>query len=62
MQHHGQTFAHARAVRQRSRRTSMDRFHYGQKFEKSRNRKFYYHGIEEHPEISKIAKFGCETL
>ena len=51
--------------------------HYGQNFEKSWNllfaillnlfnfeksRKIYYHSIEEHPKISKIAKFGCETL
>ena len=37
----------------------MDRLHYGQNFEKSLNRKIYYHSIEEHPKISKIAKFGC---
>ena len=41
---------------------SMDRLHYGQNFEKSLNRKIYYHSIEEHPKISKIAEFGCETL
>ena len=40
----------------------MDRFHYGQNFEKSLNRKIYHHSIEEHPKIIKIAKFGCETL
>ena len=40
----------------------MDRLHYGQNFEKSLNRKIYYHSIEEHPKISKIAKFCCETL
>ena len=39
----------------------MDRLHYGQNFEKSRSRKIYYHSIQEHPKISKIAKFGCET-
>ena len=38
----------------------IDRLHYGQNFEKSSNRKIYYHSIEEHPKISKIAKFGCE--
>ena len=32
------------------------------KFWKSLNRKTYYHSIEEHLKISKIAKFGCETL
>ena len=36
--------------------------HYGQNFEKSLNRKTYYHSIEEHPKIRKIPKFGCETL
>ena len=40
----------------------MDRLHYGQNFERSLNRKTYYPSIEEHPKISKIAKFGCETL
>ena len=42
----------------------MDRLHYGQNFQKSLNRNIYYHSIdhEEHPKISKIEKFGCETL
>ena len=40
----------------------MDRLHDGQNFEKSLNRKIYYHSIEEHPKISKIAKFGREML
>ena len=40
----------------------MDRLHYGQNFEKSWSGKVYYHSIEEHPKISKIAKFGCEML
>ena len=40
----------------------MDRLHYGQDFEKSWNRKIYYNSIEEHPQISKIAKFGREML
>ena len=40
----------------------MDRLHYGQNFEKSWNMKIYRHSIVEHPKISKIAKFGCETL
>ena len=35
---------------------------YGQNFEKSWNRKIYYHSIEEHPKINKIEKFGCKTL
>ena len=40
----------------------MDRLHYGQNLEKSWNRKIYYHSIEEHFKISKIEKFGFETL
>ena len=40
----------------------MDRLHCGQNFEKSGNRKIYYHSIEEHPKIGKIAKSCCETL
>ena len=40
----------------------MDQLHYGQNFEKSWNRKIYHHSIEEHPKISKTAKFGCETV
>ena len=30
--------------------------------EKSWNGKIHYHSIEEHPKISKIAKFGREML
>ena len=40
----------------------MDRLHYGQNIEKSLNRKIYCHSIEEHPKISKIAKFGGKPL
>ena len=40
----------------------MDRLHYGQNFEKRLNGKIHYHSIEEHPKISKIAKFGREML
>ena len=40
----------------------MERLQYGKNFEKSWNRKIYLHSIEEHPKISKIAKFGRETL
>ena len=40
----------------------MDRLHYGQNFEKRSNGKIQYHSIEEHPKISKIAKFGREVL
>ena len=40
----------------------MDRLHYGQNFEKCSNGKIHNHSIEEHPKISKIAKFGRETL
>ena len=40
----------------------MDRLHYGQNFEKSWSGKIHYHSIEEHPKISKIAKFGREML
>ena len=41
----------------------MDQFHKnGQNFEKIWNSKIHYHSIEEHPKISKIAKFGCEML
>ena len=40
----------------------MDRLHYGQNFEKSSSGKIRYHSIEEHPKISKIAKFGREML
>ena len=38
----------------------MDRLHYGQNFEKSWSGKIYYHSIEEHPKISKIAKLGAK--
>ena len=41
---------------------SMDRLHYGQNIEKRSNGKIHYHSIEEHPKISKIAKFGREML
>ena len=34
----------------------------GKILKKSWNRKIYHHSIEEHPKISKIEKFGCETL
>ena len=40
----------------------MDRLHYGQNFEKRSNGKIHCHSIEEHPKISKIAKFGREML
>ena len=40
----------------------MDRLHYGQNFEKRSNGKTHYRSIEEHPKISKIAKFGCKML
>ena len=40
----------------------MDRLHYGQNFEKRSNGKIQYHSIEEHPKISKTAKFGREML
>ena len=41
----------------------MDRLHYGQNFEKSWSGKIHNHGgIEEHPKMSKIAKFGREML
>ena len=43
-------------------RKPMDRLHHGQNFEKSWNGKIHYHSIEEHPKISKIAKFGREML
>ena len=36
----------------------IDRLDYGQNFEKRSNGKIHYHSIEEHPKISKIAKFG----
>ena len=40
----------------------MDRLPYGQNFEKSSSGKIPNHSIEEHPKISKIAKFGREML
>ena len=40
----------------------MDRLHYRQNFEKSPSGKIHYNSIEEHPKISKIAKFGREML
>ena len=40
----------------------MDRLHYRQNFKKYLNSKIHYHGIKEHPKLSKIAKFGCKML
>ena len=45
-----------------NRIVAMDRLHYGQSFEKRSNGKIHYNSIEEHPKISKLAKFGRETL
>ena len=39
-----------------------NRLQYGQNFEKSSSGKIHYHSSEEHPKISKIAKFGREML
>jgi hypothetical protein len=29
---------------------------------KNWNRKIHYHSIKEHPNVSKITKFACETV
>ena len=40
----------------------MDGLHNRENFQKFRNSTIHYNSVKEHPEISKIAQFGCEML